>query len=103
MIKIDHWITALERGRLVASNMLDKQIAFDKTPFFWTRSYNTSTQYVGHCTDYDQVHIEGNYLADKFSDNKYIAYYIKGDEIKAVAAQGNSGPLLTMLKAFNGT
>jgi len=66
--------------------MQGKKISYSRTPFFWTRSYDTSTQYIGHCDDYDEVHIVGDYLADKFADNKYIAYYIKDGQIKAVAA-----------------
>lgn len=61
--------------------MLDKYVPYGNTPFFWTRHYNKSIQYIGHCTEYDEVFIQG-----KVSEHKFIAYFIKNDKIGAVAS-----------------
>lgn len=76
--------------------MMGKFIPYGNIPFFWTRHYNKSLQYVGHCTSYDNVHIDGDVMS-----NKFIAYYIKDNKILAVAGQGKSTDLMTMFEAFN--
>jgi len=76
--------------------MLGKFVPYGNTSFYWTRHYNKSLQYVGHCQSYDEVHIDGDVLA-----NKFVAYYIKDGKIQAVAGQGRSADMLTMFEAFN--
>lgn len=43
--------------------MLGKFIPYGNTPFFWTRHYNKSIQYVGHTIGYDEVIIHGDVAA----------------------------------------
>lgn len=83
-------------GEHAAYNMLGKFIPYSKVPFFWTRHYNKSLQYVGYANPYDEVHIDGSVL-----DNKFIAYYISNDKILAVAGQNRGKDMLTMQEAFN--
>ena len=64
-IRIEHWITALEMGQHVAHNMQGKYKTYNKTPFFWSTHYNKTTQYIGHCTDYDEVYLVGEHLAEQ--------------------------------------
>jgi hypothetical protein len=60
--------------------MLGKLMPYGNTPFFWTRHYNKSLQFVGHNSSYDEVFIQGNPL-----ENKFLAYYIKDNKVIAVA------------------
>jgi hypothetical protein len=60
--------------------MLGKFMPYGNTPFFWTRHYNKSLQFVGHSSNYDEVFIQGNPL-----ENKFLAYYIKNNKVIAVA------------------
>jgi hypothetical protein len=60
--------------------MLGKLVPFGNTPFFWTRHYNKSLQFVGHCSSYDEVFVQGNVL-----ENKFLAFYIKDNKVMAVA------------------
>jgi NADPH-dependent 2,4-dienoyl-CoA reductase/sulfur reductase-like enzyme len=94
--RVEHWINALDQGSYAAFNMMGKFVPYGNIPFFWTRHYNKSLQYVGHCTSYDNVHIDGDVMAGKF-----IAYYIKDNKIQAVSGQGRSADLLTMFELFN--
>lgn len=47
--RVEHWINALDQGTYAAYNMLSKFVPYGNTPFYWTRQYNKSLQYVGHC------------------------------------------------------
>lgn len=75
-IRVEHWIHAMDQGSYAAFNMLDKFLPYGNTPFFWTRHYNKSMQYVGHCAGYDEVIVKGDVSAQKF-----IAYYVKDNKI----------------------
>lgn len=86
----------MDQGAYAAFNMLGKFVPYGNTPFFWTRHYNKSMQYVGHCIGYDEVIIHGDVSAQKF-----IAYYVKNNKIQAVSGMGMSVAVLTMFEAFN--
>ena len=86
----------MDQGSYAAFNMLGKFIPYGDTPFFWTRHYNKSIQYVGHTIGYDEVIIQGDVAAQKF-----VAYYVKDGNIQAVSGMANSVAVLTMFEAFN--
>jgi NADPH-dependent 2,4-dienoyl-CoA reductase/sulfur reductase-like enzyme len=84
-IRIEHWRTAQQQGKVAALNMLGKKIPFDKVPFFWTNQVNLQLQYVGHAEDWDNIEIEGD-----LDEKNFLAYFIKGEKIKAVAASNRN-------------
>lgn len=86
----------MDQGSYAAFNMLGKFLPYGNTPFFWTRHYNKSMQYVGHCVGYDDIIVQGDVAAQKF-----IAYYVKDNKIQAVSGMANSVAVLTMFEAFN--
>lgn len=55
--RIEHYMTAMDQGTFTAFNMLGKLTPFGNIPFYWTRHYNKSVQYVGYAAQYDEVHI----------------------------------------------
>ena len=67
--------------------MMGKMIPYSNVPFFWTVNYNYSSfmQYVGHATEWDEVHIVGD-----VSTKRFQAFYIKNDKIDAVATMNRS-------------
>ena len=72
----------MNQGTYAAFNMLGKLIPYGDVPFFWTRNFNNSLQYVGNTSSFDDVHIDGDISKDTF-----LAYYIKDGKI--VAALGS--------------
>lgn len=76
--------------------MLNKFVPYGNTPFFWTRHYNKSLQYVGSGVGAEEVHIDGDVMKHDF-----LAYYIKGDKILAVSGMGRTGDMLAYTQAFN--
>jgi hypothetical protein len=60
--------------------MLGKMVPYGEIPYYWTRHYNKSLQYAGYAHDFDEVHIQGDLLG-----NKFLAYFIKDGKVHAVA------------------
>ena len=94
-MRIEHYMTAMDQGSYSAFNMLGKMVPFGNVPFFWTRNYNKAVQYIGHASDYDEVYIQGDVMA-----NKFLAFYIKNGKILAVAGQQMSHAILTYMEAM---
>jgi NADPH-dependent 2,4-dienoyl-CoA reductase/sulfur reductase-like enzyme len=78
--RIEHYVVAMDQGSHAAFNMLGKMVPFGSIPFFWTRHYNKTIQYVGYAEDFSEVFVQGDILA-----NKFVAYYIKDNKVLAVA------------------
>ena len=93
--RVEHYINAFNQGCYAAFNMLGKLTPYGNVPFCWTRHYNKSMQFVGYAPSFDKVYIDGS-----LADQKFIAYYIKGPKILAVAGMGRSSDVLTMMQAM---
>jgi apoptosis-inducing factor 3 len=80
-VRIEHWRTAQQQGRVAAHNMAGRRTAFEGVPFFWTRQFDTGLLYVGHAPSWDETIYTGNVAAQDF-----IAFYMKDG--RALAAAG---------------
>ena len=76
--------------------MLGKFVPYGNTPFFWTRHYNKSLQYVGNGAGANEIFVDGDVKGQKF-----LAFYLKDNKVLAVSGMGRSGDMLTMFQAFN--
>lgn len=91
-VRIEHYNEAIHQGSIAAFNMLEKHVPINDIPFFWTRQWDKSLQYTGFAGNYDEVHVEGDLKALKFA-----AYYIKEDQVLAVAAMNQ----MNLTQLFN--
>ena len=82
-VRIEHWRTALQHGRVAGHNMAGKKAAYTSVPFFWTNQVDLYFRYVGYAKSWDDIIIQGDLASQNF-----IAYYVKNN--KVYAAAGNN-------------
>ena len=81
-LRIEHWRTAQQQGRIAAHNMAGKKVPYRSIPFFWSTQGDLYFRYVGHATTWDDILINGDVPSREF-----IAFYIRNGRV--VAAAGN--------------
>jgi len=79
-MRIEHWRTAEQQGRIAGHNMAGKKIAYRSVPFFWTNQVGLFFRYVGHAKKWDEIIVHGN-----LSDLDFIVFYAKNNQIYAAA------------------
>lgn len=82
-VRIEHWRTAEQQGKIAALNMLGKNVPYSGVPFFWTAQAGLNFRYVGHAESWDDMITWGS-IADK----EFITFYVSGG--KVAAAAGNN-------------
>ncbi|CAJ1063748.1 apoptosis-inducing factor 3 [Xyrichtys novacula] len=81
MVNIGHWQMAQAHGRIAALNMMAKQTELSSVPFYWTVLLGKTIRYAGYGEGYTEIVMKG-----KFEDRKFLALYIKDDEVVAAAS-----------------
>jgi apoptosis-inducing factor 3 len=81
MLRIEHWRVAQQLARVAAFNIAGIEHNYAGVPYFWTFHYDKTFEYLGHVDEPDNVEIDGDLGAQKF-----IAYLLKNDEVRAVVA-----------------
>jgi NADPH-dependent 2,4-dienoyl-CoA reductase/sulfur reductase-like enzyme/nitrite reductase/ring-hydroxylating ferredoxin subunit len=87
--RIEHWVVAERQGQTVAANMLGIGKPYRAVPFFWTRQYDVSVQYVGRAAHWDEVVVDGD-----VSGRDFIARYYDDGAHRASAAVGRDREML---------
>jgi len=82
-IRIEHWRTALQLGRIAAHNMAGNPTSYRDVPYFWTSQPGLQFRYIGFAKAWDDLVIDG-----ELSEKKFLAFFVKGDRIAAVAGGG---------------
>ncbi|XP_068187648.1 apoptosis-inducing factor 3-like [Antennarius striatus] len=81
LVNIGHWQMAQAHGRIAALNMLGKPTELNSVPFYWTVLLGKTIRYTGYGEGYTDIVIKG-----KLEDRKFLALYIKDDEVTAAAS-----------------
>ena len=82
-IRVEHWVVAERQGQTAACNILGARERFQAVPFFWSRHYDATINYVGHAESWDEVSIDGSLEALDCS----VAYR-RGGKTLAIATIG---------------
>uniref|UniRef100_A0A668A746 Apoptosis inducing factor mitochondria associated 5 n=1 Tax=Myripristis murdjan TaxID=586833 RepID=A0A668A746_9TELE len=80
-VSIGHWQMAQAHGRIAALNMLDRPTELNSVPFYWTVLLGKTIRYAGYGEGYTELVLKG-----KLEDLKFLALYIKDDEVIAAAS-----------------
>jgi 3-phenylpropionate/trans-cinnamate dioxygenase ferredoxin reductase subunit len=59
-VRIEHWVLAERLGRTAARNILGAEEPFRAVPFFWSRHYDVSIQYVGSAAGWQDAEAVGD-------------------------------------------
>lgn len=81
--RIEHWRVAQQHGMIAANAMTGQADSVGAhVPFFWTTQWHLTLNYVGNAQGWDQIVYWGGAPEQK----KFIAFYFKGDALKAAAS-----------------
>lgn len=91
-IRVEHWVVAERQGAVAARNILGQQQRFAAVPFFWTRQYDTSINYVGHAEEWDRLDIDGDPAAHDctvtyWRNTKRLAVATVGRDLDSLRAE----------------
>lgn len=59
-IRVEHWVVAELQGQTAARNMLGANEPFTLSPFFWSRHYDLTIDYVGRSSRDDKHRVDGD-------------------------------------------
>ncbi|XP_051536984.1 apoptosis-inducing factor 3 isoform X1 [Myxocyprinus asiaticus] len=79
-VSIGHWQIAQTHGRIAAFNMLGREVELNTVPFYWTVLLGRTIRYAGYGEGYTEMVLKG-----KFENMKFLALYLKHDEVVAAA------------------
>jgi 3-phenylpropionate/trans-cinnamate dioxygenase ferredoxin reductase subunit len=97
-IRVEHWANALHQGPAAARNMLGREVAYDRLPYFFSDQYDVRMEYWGLGGPGDEVVVRGDLAAREF-----VAFWLHeeavvagmsvnvddvGDEIQALIRSG---------------
>jgi len=77
-IRVEHWANALEQGPAAARNMLGRDIAYDRVPYFFSDQYDVGMEYAGHAAPTDRVVFRGDPAAMEF-----LAFWLRDGRVTA--------------------
>jgi 3-phenylpropionate/trans-cinnamate dioxygenase ferredoxin reductase subunit len=84
-VRIESVDNAFEQAKTAALNMLDKRVAHDRVPWFWSDQFDSKLLIAGISQDFDQQVLRGDPASRSFS-----VCYLKGSELLAVEAINHS-------------
>jgi 3-phenylpropionate/trans-cinnamate dioxygenase ferredoxin reductase subunit len=77
-IRVEHWANALHQGPVAARAMLDQEVAYDRTPYFFSDQYEVGMEYSGYAPTWDEVVFRGDPSAGEF-----IAFWMRDERVLA--------------------
>jgi NADPH-dependent 2,4-dienoyl-CoA reductase/sulfur reductase-like enzyme/nitrite reductase/ring-hydroxylating ferredoxin subunit len=93
--RIEHWRTAMQQGRVAAHNMAGERTPFEGVPFFWTRQFDATLNYVGHAVGWNKTIVMG-----KIDDQDFLIFYLKDQKVLAVAGMNRDRELAMWEEKF---
>ncbi len=82
-IRVEHWDTAIEQGKVAAHNLVGGHEQYAHLPYFFTDQYDLGMEYFGSVGPggYDRVDVEGD--TDVANGGAFRAYWMKDGIVRA--------------------
>jgi len=82
-VRVEHWDTALQQGKVVARNLAGGDEPYEKLPYFFTDQYALGMEYVGGVgpDGYDRVVVRGEPKPD--DGGVFTAFWLRGGRVEA--------------------
>lgn len=79
-LRVEHWANALNSGPAAARAMLDKDISYDRVPYFFSDQYDVGMEYSGYAPpgSYDQVVCRGD-----VGKREFVAFWTRDNRVLA--------------------
>jgi 3-phenylpropionate/trans-cinnamate dioxygenase ferredoxin reductase subunit len=77
-IRVEHWANALNQGPAAARNMLGRESAYERLPYFFSDQYDVGMEYTGFARTWDRVVFRGDPAGREF-----IAFWVAEDRVVA--------------------
>lgn len=90
-LRIEHWRTAEQQGRIAAHHMAGITTPDTSIPFFWTAQAGLNLGYVGHASSWDEIITWG-----RLEDREFLVFYIKDGQLCAVAGNNRNRELAAL-------
>jgi 3-phenylpropionate/trans-cinnamate dioxygenase ferredoxin reductase subunit len=84
-VRLESVDNAFEQAKTAALNLLDRPVAHDRVPWFWSDQFDNKLLIVGLSQDHDRQVLRGDPASRSFS-----VCYLKGRELLAVEAVNHS-------------
>jgi 3-phenylpropionate/trans-cinnamate dioxygenase ferredoxin reductase component len=65
-VRVEHWDNALHQGPAAALNMLGREVAYQRLPYFFSDQYDTGMEYAGLARTWDRVVFRGDSASREF-------------------------------------
>jgi len=65
-VRVEHWANAQNQGPVAARNMLGREEAYERIPYFFSDQYEIGMEYVGYATSWDEVVFRGDPAGREF-------------------------------------
>jgi 3-phenylpropionate/trans-cinnamate dioxygenase ferredoxin reductase component len=87
-LRVEHWDTAIQHGKVVAANLLGRETEHDALPYFFTDQYDLGMEYVGNPgpEGFDRVVVRGTPNTD--DGGTYTAWWLRGGGSSARVVAG---------------
>ena len=88
-LRVEHWDTAIQHGKVVARNLLGEEAVHDALPYFFTDQYDLGMEYVGNPgpESFDRVVVRGRTGGDDGADDgqcaEFTAWWLRDDLVVA--------------------
>ncbi|HEV3377517.1 MAG TPA: FAD-dependent oxidoreductase [Thermoleophilaceae bacterium] len=77
-IRVEHWANALNQAPAAARNMLGRDGAYERLPYFFSDQYDVGMEYTGFARSWDRVVFRGDPATREF-----VAFWLAEDRVVA--------------------